>query len=386
MILFLILVAGLLTMWVPARWALSAFQVAMLSLGAARIVARWRSGQGIAFDATGIALAGVITLGALQLLTGSTVDAFRTQEEMLGWTVNLVGFAVALEWAASHRQRERFLTWMLAFAAGLSVLAMLTAFSSPPGVIAWWMDVGTQVPTLGPFVYRNQWAAFVEVILPLALVRAFIDRERTWVYTTAAGLLFASVIAAGSRTGAVLCSFEVLLVLVLIGGRRAWPVVAGILASVGGLTVIAGWEPLWSRFQEPNPYGLRWDLLRSSIEMWKARPFTGWGLGTWSQVYPGFARYDDGTFVNQAHNDWAQWTAEGGILLLALMLFVAIRVLRPAWRSVWGLGMVAVLAHCLVDYPMQQRPALATLFFVMLGLAMRGGESGPPLKSGLSTP
>jgi O-antigen ligase len=109
-------------------------------------------------------------------------------------------------------------------------------------------------------------------------------------------------------------------------------------------------------------------------------------LGTWSQVYPGFARYDDGTFVNQAHNDWAQWTAEGGILLLALMLFVAIRVLRPAWRSVWGLGMVAVLAHCLVDYPMQQRPALATLFFVMLGLAMRSGESGPPLKSGLSTP
>jgi O-antigen ligase len=141
---------------------------------------------------------------------------------------------------------------------------------------------------------------------------------------------------------------------------------------------MAGWQFLWSRFQEPNPYGLRWHLFQSSLEMWQARPFTGWGLGTWSEVYPGFARYDDGSFVNQAHNDWAQWAVEGGLPLLILMLFVTIRAVRPAVRSVWGIGILAVFAHCLVDYPMQQRPALAFFFFVMLGITMGGRNTDPP--------
>lgn len=333
----------------------------MLAFGMGRVAVR-----GIKVDASGAALAAIVAWGGVQLLAGWTVDAFRTQEVVLDWTVNLVGFALALELAGSDVRRDRFLTWMLAFAAGLSVLAMVTA-SRPD-------------PVFGPFVYRNQYAAFVEAILPFALLRAFVDRERAWVYVAAAGLMFASVVASGSRTGTILCSMEVLLVPLLVGRRGAWKIAAGIIASVAGLTVVAGWEPLWNRFQEPHPYSLRWDLLQSSIEMWRARPWTGWGLGTWPAVYPGFARYDDGSFVNQAHNDWAQWLVEGGVPLFLLLLFVAIRALRPAIKSIWGLGIISVLIHCWVDYPLQQRPALATFFFCMLGMAMRGGVLRPALR------
>jgi len=95
---------------------------------------------------------------------------------------------------------------------------------------------------------------------------------------------------------------------------------------------------------------------------------TGFGLGTWSEVYPGFARFDDGLFANQAHNDWAQWAAEGGIPFFLIMLAVVAGALRPAFRSLWGLGLLAVFIHCLVDYPMQQRPALAAFFFALLGI------------------
>ena len=378
MLLFLILAAGILTMWSPMRWALTSFQLAILTLAGYRIIVRWREGRGITPDPSGLAIAFVVLWGAVQLVAGWTVDAFRTQETMLDWTVYLSAFTLALELRES--ERDRSLTLSLTFATALSILAMLTAFSSPPGVIAWTFDLGTQTATLGPFVYRNQYAAFVEALLPLALLRAFTDRHRSWLYIASAGLLFASVISAGSRTGAILCTTEVLLVLILLRARTAWRVILGIAASLATLTLVAGWESLWSRFQEPNPYSLRWNLLQSSIQMFKERWVTGWGLGTWSEVYPGFARYDDGTFVNQAHSDWAQWAAEGGSLVVIAILFTVLRTLKPAFRTAWGIGILAVFVHCLVDYPVQQRPALATFFFGMLGICMQRDDLRSPLK------
>ncbi len=133
------------------------------------------------------------------------------------------------------------------------------------------------------------------------------------------------------------------------------------------LTGVVGWQPLWKRLQEPNPYSLRKDLVLSSIAMVSDRPLTGFGLGTWPEAYPGYARFDDGTYVNQAHNDWVQWAAEGGLLFLALMLAIAGWSVGPAVRSLWGVGILSVWLHALMDYPMQQRPALAAFFFALLG-------------------
>ncbi len=50
-----------------------------------------------------------------------------------------------------------------------------------------------------------------------------------------------------------------------------------------------------------------------------------------------------------------------------LMLGIAAWTVRPAIRTLWGVGMLFVFMHCLLDYPMQQRPALAAFFFAMLG-------------------
>ena len=53
---------------------------------------------------------------------------------------------------------------------------------------------------------------------------------------------------------------------------------------------------------------------------------------------------------------------------------IAIWSVRPAADSLWGLGIPAVFAHSLVDYPLRQ-PALAVLLFAMLGaLAARAKD------------
>jgi O-antigen ligase len=81
-------------------------------------------------------------------------------------------------------------------------------------------------------------------------------------------------------------------------------------------------------------------------------------------VYPRFATVDDGRYANQAHNDWLQCWAEAGIPgFLALSAF-ALLVVRPSFASVWGIGIVAVLLHGLVDYPLQ-KPVLTAWMSVL---------------------
>jgi O-antigen ligase len=148
------------------------------------------------------------------------------------------------------------------------------------------------------------------------------------------------------------------------------------LASATVSVAVVGWEKIWNRLQEPHPYALRANLVRSSLAMVHDRPLTGFGLGAWSSAYPAYARYDDGTFVNQAHNEWLQWAAEGGVPFFLVMLIAVGVLARPAWRSLWGLGLMAVFLHALVDYPFEQRPALAAYFFALAGvLAGEGGSS-----------
>jgi len=318
-----------------------------------------------------ILLAAAAAWGLLQIALHRTVDEWKTADAVLNWTTNLAAFLVAFQLTAAAR--EKFLRAILIFATLLSVAAVFTVLASPPGRIFWIFDASSNVPTLGPFVYRNQYAAFIEAVLPLAILRALLDSPRWLIYTLIAATLFVSVIAGGWRAGSILCLAEILAMPVIafaqnrIAARALVRVLAGSIAAVALLTTVVGWETLWNRLQEPNPYSLRAELVRSSLEMARDRPLTGFGLGTWSDAYPAYAHFDDGNFVNQAHNDWVQWAAEGGVPFLAVMLAIFLWMLRPAVESLWGLGLIAVFLHCAVDYPMQQRPARATFFFALLG-------------------
>jgi hypothetical protein len=383
MLLAAILFLGILSMWVPARWALTAFQIAVFTLASARLIQR----KTVSIHPTAVLLGAAIVWGLIQVLAGWTVDRFKTLNEVLNWTVNLTVFALALELGADRRRRERFLTAVLWFGTALAAISILTVFSSPVGVVVWLFQAGSDARTLGPFVYYNQYAAFIETVLPLALVGATLDPRRRVPYSVVGALLLASVVAGSSRTGTLLCLAELVVIplLALAQGRitrqTAARVVLISLSVLVVLGVVAGWEIVWKRLQEPHPYTLRRDFLLSSLEMVRKRPWTGFGLGTWSEAYPGFARFDDGLFANQAHNDWAQWAAEGGIPFFLLMAGVAGGAIRPALRSLWGLGMLAVFVHCWVDYPMQQRPALAAFFFAMLGILMAYRSAERPSRS-----
>jgi O-antigen ligase len=354
---------GLLTLRVEARWALSIFEVAMLALGAGVVIRRRFV---ISLHPVAVILALAAVWAAVQAWTGISVNAERSFEAALGWTVNAAAFSVALAAARRAEIRARFLTAQALFALGLCIAAVILLFLTG---------------ALGPFAYKNQFAAYVECVMGWALVAAIQDRKRSFAWMLVAAAMLAAVVAGGSRAGSILCVAELVVLPALafargwITGRTLMRVAATAVVAGAVLVEIAGWETIWRRLQEPNPYAVRLDLLRSSVDMVRDRPLTGFGLGTWSAAYPAYARFDDGSFVNQAHNDWAQWAVEGGLPFLGAMVAIVVLLARPAFRSLWGLGLMAVFVHAWVDYPFEQRPALAAFFFAMAGVLAAEGVS-----------
>jgi O-antigen ligase len=360
-ILAAILWVGIFAMRVEPRWALTAFETALFTLAAVVIV---RQRFAVRLHPIGVLLAAVSLLGLAQVAAGITVDAQRTLESSLHWATNCAAFCLALRLAKDQAIRQKFLTAQLIFSFLVAVGAVIAFFATG---------------TLGPFVYRNQFAAFIEPALGLAIAAAIGDRKRPILWVLIAAALFASVVAGGSRAGSAICLAMLIALPVfayfrrVISGRSLVRVIVLGAAAACALVAVAGWQTIWDRLQEPNPYSLRADLNRSSLAMIRDKPIAGFGLGTWSSAYPKYALYDDGTFVNQAHDDWAQWAVEGGMPMFLAMLFVVGMLARGAGKSLWGIGLMAVFVHAGVDYPFEQRPALAAYFFALMGVLAADG-------------
>ena len=131
-------------------------------------------------------------------------------------------------------------------------------------------------------------------------------------------------------------------------------------------TLVVGWQAVWARINMPDPLQGRREFNVSSLRMIRERPWVGFGLGTWPYTYPAHAVVSLHGYVNAAHNDWAQWAAEGGLGFGCLMLGIFVWSVLRTLRHPWALGIPVVFIHCLVDFPLQI-PALELWLFVMLG-------------------
>jgi O-antigen ligase len=140
-----------------------------------------------------------------------------------------------------------------------------------------------------------------------------------------------------------------------------------VLAAV--FTLAVGWQRVWMRFQQDAPYLTRQAFLQATEDMAKHRPLTGYGLGTFPEVYQRYAIIDPALYlyVNHAHNDWAEFAADGGVPFLLLVLIPFAVAVPVAIRNPWGLGLVAVMLHACVDFPFFHS-GVPCWIFALLGL------------------
>ena len=370
--LLALLFFGILTLWVREFWALGVFQLGVFSLGLAWSIASLTGHRVLRLSPVLAPLGAVAAWPLLQLATNHTIYRWETWNSFWNWTVNWVVFFLALQVGRDPAGLRRYLKALMYFAGIVATLSALQTFTSG-GKIFWLFPSGYDDLVLGPFVYQNQFAAFIELILPIALYFALVSKSNRLLAASIAAAMVASVLASASRTGTVLVIAELLLVPLLairmgIVSRQAG---AAALAKLGAFAVlgalVVGYGAVWKRFLLADPYVIRREVWAAALNMIRDRPGMGFGLGTWLTAYPKYAVFDPGLVINQAHNDWLQWTVEGGIPFLLLMLVVALLLACKALRSIWGLGVIFVFVHALVDYPFQQRPVLAALFFAVAG-------------------
>jgi hypothetical protein len=319
-------------------------------------------------------LLAAVVWGLLQWATGNTVYNFDTQSAVVRWATFLAVFLIGFSLFLDRRVSSWFRSTMLWFSFGVAVQATVQTFTTDK--IFWFFSTHYGAPlsgVMGPFLNHGHYAMFIEVAMPFALYEA-IRRERGGLlYAGMAAVMYASVIASTSRAGTVLATAEVAVVPALLwvrgaaSGRALGASLLRMAVLFAAFTAVVGWEHVRDRLLAPDPLAVRREFAISSLHMIAAHPWAGVGLGTWPTAYPRYAIVDTGLWANQAHSDWLQWTAEGGIPFGIVIATLFGWCILPAFRSVWGLGVIAVFLHAAVDYPFS-RPAEGSWTIVIIAM------------------
>jgi hypothetical protein len=365
-----VLFFGILTLWVPGYWPVAAFEVGMFGLAVCAIYRSRQTPLRFAYPLAPLLFSVLWIL--FQLCSGRTVSAFETRIALAHWAALLACLIAGLVIFQDARIHRWFRSIMLWFGFLVAALATLQTFTAG-GKVFWIFQTEYAGQVMGPILHPNHYAAFVEVVLPLSIYGSLRRERYSLLYAAMAATMYASVIACESRAGVVLASAEFILVPLLLSlqGRTSGHAIGRSLLRVAVLlalfTVAVGWGTIGERLRNPDPFASRREFAVSSMRMIADHPWFGTGMQTWPIVYPGYAIVDTGKFINRAHNDWLEWTADGGLPFGISMLSLFLWSLRPAFQSVWGIGVIAVFLHATVDYPFS-RPALAAWIVVMIAL------------------
>lgn len=359
--LLLVAVAAVVTLGGTAAWARSGIQFAsfaIAALGTGWLIASERTPRVTA----AIVLSTAIPMwGALQLMLGTSVSDYATRNAILDSAAFTALFFIAGQTLENREVRRRLLN-----------LLFLLAFLVSAGALLW--------PRM-PVIDRTDYCIFVELLLPVGLYRICTANRRhsAYIWAVLSAVVVASGLITGSGVGCGLIAAETAAVpVVAVVQRRAsvrhtWIPIAAMLALIAIFAAGVGREQLTARFASGDPAGGRSELVASAVNMARDRPWTGFGLGSFEAAYPTYALIDNGRRVNHAYNDWAEWTATGGLPLLAMYLAVFGLTLPLLVRHPWAIGVAAMCLHALARFPFEI-PALMVLNAILMGAAASGDE------------
>ena len=143
----------------------------------------------------------------VQLAAHWSVVSADTADAVLYWLTATCLVWLGMQANAVREDRKKFLQMALSLGSAVCLLGLVQLFTSP-GRIFWLFSSGYDSGVAGPFVSRNNYAEFVELLLPVALVMAFRHQQLVNVYWVLAAALMACIFACGSRAGTLIAVSE----------------------------------------------------------------------------------------------------------------------------------------------------------------------------------
>ena len=312
---------------------------------------------------------------ALQLLTALTLLLFLATQ----------AFRTTDEW--------RFYVWfIMAFGFLVGVFGILQHLTFN-GKLYWFREMRYGGIPFGPYVNRNHFAGFAELVIPVALVPLVLGkvrRERWFAVGLLALLPLGALFLSASRGGIISLAAELgvltlLLILRRAGGKH---VLAGAVVLLFAFILVSwlGAQQILERFSSMQSLevtsGKRASMRLDTWHIFRERPWTGTGLGTLQTVFPAYETQYDAKVVNHSHNDYLEALAETGIAgaaccawFLGALFFGSLRRVllqdKPFSAALHLSGLVACtgfLVHSLVDFNLHI-PGNTLLFFLMANLA-----------------
>ena len=337
-------------------------------------------------------LLAVIFLALGQLLFRGSASPYDTRID-LQLLVALTLFLFVATQAFRTTDDWRFFVWfVMSFGFLVAVFGILQHLTFN-GKLYWFREMRYGGIPFGPYVNRNHFAGFAELVIPVALVPLVLGkvrRERWFAVGLLALLPLGALFLSASRGGIISLAAELaLLTLLLIlrrtGGRH---VLAGAVVLLFAFMMVSwlGVAQILERFSSMQSLevtsGKRASMRLDTWHIFREHPWTGTGLGTLQTVFPAYETQYDAKVVNHAHNDYLEALAETGIagasccawFLGALFFRSLLRLLlqdKSFSAALHLSGLVACtgfLVHSLVDFNLHI-PGNALFFFLMANLA-----------------
>jgi O-antigen ligase len=340
----------------------------------------------------------------LSLVRTLSLDPYSTRLVLVQVTALLVYFVATLTFTDTPRRLRTIVRTIMIFGFLLAMFGLMQSFTSD-GTRVYWFRQLTQSTAFGPFINRHHFAGYMELAIALPLGLLFsgaIESYKRPLYAFAAMMMGVALIMTNSRGGIISLAAEILFLVVVAGpGLRhaerrpraqrirsallRTGLAFGLIAVLIGGAIAVGGADVFTRLigtaNADDPTTGRTHFWSVTLDVIKAYPIVGSGLGSFSVIY---TRYDsrNGLYrLEQAHNDYLQTLADGGIvggilgLAFLIILFgkgFARRETDDKFRRGVATGALAgcfaVLIHSFFDFTLHTT-SNALLFLILAALA-----------------
>jgi O-antigen ligase len=408
-------ICALVVFGVAAHGGVEDWARAVFETGAGLLLLAWtlwiyfRKEEQIVFSPLLLPLASFTLIVCGQWFFHDTTSPYSTRMELLLLLSDLIVLFVAVQVFRTLEDWRGFVWFGIVFGFLVSLFAILQHLTSN-GKLYWLREIRSGGLPFGPYVNRNHFAGFVELVLPLALIPLVLGRvrrERRPVVGLCAVILVVALFLSASRGGIVsFCAELGVLGLVMILRRtRGKQLLTGGAVLLVALLLVA-WLGVGQILQRLSSVqvlevtaGKRASMRADTWRIFLDHPLLGTGLGTLQIVFPAYETLYDGKIVNHAHNDYLEALAETGIAGgLCCVWFIGVlvseslkrsRQLNNSFAGAFQLsGMLACcgfLVHSLVDFNLHI-PANALLFFLAAHLATSEIQPAAPPSTRHSKP